>query len=61
MALIHRVTMFKIPNPENQSKLIEAYKTLGRDQKKVCVIQPTTQASLSHPFPFPQHCWAHTA
>ena len=36
MAPIHRVTMFKIPDPENQSKLVEAYKTLGRDQKKVC-------------------------
>ncbi len=32
---IHRVTMFKIPNPENQKKLLEAYKVLARDQNKV--------------------------
>lgn len=61
MAPIHRVTMFKIPNPENQSKMIEAYKTLGRDQKKVCAVQPPPQASLAQSLPFPRHRWAHTA
>jgi hypothetical protein len=35
-ARIHRVTMFKIPSVENQKKLIEAYKTLSQNQKKVC-------------------------
>lgn len=32
---INRITMFKLPDPEAQKKLIEAYKTLGQDQKKV--------------------------
>ncbi|KAI0125263.1 hypothetical protein BJ170DRAFT_598084 [Xylariales sp. AK1849] len=31
---IHRVTMFKIPEPESQGKLVEAYKTLSQKQKK---------------------------
>lgn len=32
---IHRVTLFKIPDPGNQNKLLEAYKVLARDQTKV--------------------------
>ncbi|KAH6656548.1 stress responsive A/B barrel domain-containing protein [Truncatella angustata] len=31
---IHRVTMFKVPEPEDQKKLIEAYKTLNKSQQK---------------------------
>ncbi|KAK6193758.1 hypothetical protein LQW54_012145 [Pestalotiopsis sp. IQ-011] len=31
---IHRITMFKLPVPEDQEKLIEAYKTLAKDQQK---------------------------
>lgn len=34
MAPIHRITMFKLPDPEAQKKLMDAYKTLGQDQKK---------------------------
>lgn len=32
---IHRVTLFKIPDPESQNKLLEAYKVLARDQNRV--------------------------
>ncbi|KAI1320437.1 hypothetical protein F5Y16DRAFT_405626 [Xylariaceae sp. FL0255] len=32
-ARIHRVTMFKVPNVENQNKLVEAYKILFKDHK----------------------------
>ncbi|KAI1497921.1 stress responsive A/B barrel domain-containing protein [Biscogniauxia marginata] len=31
---VYRVTMFKIPEPEGQQELIEAYKVLAQDQKK---------------------------
>ncbi|KAF3015828.1 hypothetical protein G7054_g6832 [Neopestalotiopsis clavispora] len=31
---IHRVTMFKLPAAEDQQKLIEAYKTLAKNQQK---------------------------
>ncbi|KAL8387457.1 hypothetical protein RB595_009890 [Gaeumannomyces hyphopodioides] len=31
---IHRVTLFKLPNPEAQQKLLDAYETLGRKQSK---------------------------
>jgi len=31
---IHRVTLFKIPDPENQKRLLEAYKVLAAEQKK---------------------------
>ncbi|KAI8951599.1 stress responsive A/B barrel domain-containing protein [Xylaria longipes] len=31
---IHRVTMFKLPSPPDQQKLLEAYKVLERDNKK---------------------------
>ena len=32
---IHRTTMFKVPDPENQRKLTEAYQTLSKTQVKV--------------------------
>jgi len=35
MAVILRSTLFKIPDAENQAKLLEAYSTLKRDQVKV--------------------------
>jgi hypothetical protein len=35
MAAILRSTLFKIPDAENQAKLLEAYSTLKRDQVKV--------------------------
>ncbi|KAM7191007.1 hypothetical protein V8F33_009124 [Rhypophila sp. PSN 637] len=31
---IHRTTMFKLPDTENQKKLVEAYKVLETEQKK---------------------------
>ncbi|KAK3939459.1 hypothetical protein QBC46DRAFT_387985 [Diplogelasinospora grovesii] len=31
---IHRTTMFKIPNPEDQKRLLDAYQELARDQRK---------------------------
>ncbi|EJT70393.1 hypothetical protein GGTG_11417 [Gaeumannomyces tritici R3-111a-1] len=31
---IHRVTLFKLPDPEAQQKLLDAYETLGRKQSK---------------------------
>ncbi|KAI0595226.1 stress responsive A/B barrel domain-containing protein [Biscogniauxia sp. FL1348] len=31
---IHRVTMFKVPEPEGQQRLIEAYKVLAQNQKR---------------------------
>ncbi|KAI0862953.1 stress responsive A/B barrel domain-containing protein [Xylaria cubensis] len=31
---IHRVTMFKLPSPPDQMKLLEAYKVLEREHKK---------------------------
>ncbi|KAK9779904.1 putative Stress responsive A/B barrel domain-containing protein [Seiridium cardinale] len=31
---IHRVTMFKLPEPEHQKQLIEAYRTLSKNQQK---------------------------
>ena len=35
MAPVHRVTMFKLPDTSAQQKLIDAYATLLKDQKKV--------------------------
>jgi hypothetical protein len=32
---IHRVTLFKLPDPEAQRKLLDAYETLGKTQSKV--------------------------
>ena len=34
-ARVHRVTSFKIPDPANQTRLLEAYKVLAAEQKKV--------------------------
>ena len=34
-ARVHRVTSFKIPDPANQNRLLEAYKVLAAEQKKV--------------------------
>ena len=31
---IHRTTMFKIPNPDNQKKLVDAYRLLEKEQSK---------------------------
>ncbi|KAM7209659.1 hypothetical protein V8F20_000062 [Naviculisporaceae sp. PSN 640] len=31
---IHRTTMFKVPDPENQKKLVEAYRVLESEQQK---------------------------
>lgn len=35
---IHRSTMFKVPDPENQKKLVEAYRVLETEQQKVCLV-----------------------
>ncbi|KAK0633157.1 hypothetical protein B0T14DRAFT_417587 [Immersiella caudata] len=45
---IRRITMFKIPEGENQQKLVEAYEVLAKEQQKVrCNIFPAcTQASV---------------
>lgn len=32
---VHRVTMFKLPNPEDQQKLLAAYEQLAKTQSKV--------------------------
>lgn len=32
---IHRITMFKIPNPEDQQKLVEEYDVLAKHSSKV--------------------------
>lgn len=37
---IHRITMFKIPDPQNQAKLLEAYKVMAKDQAKVGSLPP---------------------
>ncbi|KAI1339358.1 stress responsive A/B barrel domain-containing protein [Xylariaceae sp. FL0016] len=34
MARIRRVTMFKVPDAENQNKVLDAYKSLEQNQKK---------------------------
>ncbi len=34
---IHRVTLFKVPSPTNQQKLIDAYKVLAANSQKVRV------------------------
>ncbi|KAK3336396.1 hypothetical protein B0T19DRAFT_37649 [Cercophora scortea] len=31
---VHRTTMFKVPDPENQQKLLEAYQVLKSEQTK---------------------------
>ncbi|KAK6066773.1 stress responsive a b barrel domain-containing protein [Seiridium cupressi] len=46
---IHRVTMFKLPEPEHQKQLIEAYKTLSKNQQKV-----SAQEALQGPMPATQ-------
>ncbi|KAK3365146.1 hypothetical protein B0T24DRAFT_598450 [Lasiosphaeria ovina] len=33
-ARVHRTTMFKIPDPENQKKMLQAYEVLAREQSK---------------------------
>jgi hypothetical protein len=32
---INRITLFKIPKPEDQDATVEAYRKLATDQKKV--------------------------
>jgi len=34
MAPVYRTTMFKVPDPDNQKKLIAAYHQLAKDQSK---------------------------
>ncbi|KAI0458541.1 stress responsive A/B barrel domain-containing protein [Xylaria acuta] len=50
---IHRVTLFKLPNPPDQQKLLEAYKVLERDHKnedgKPYILSMKTGVTLSDP------------
>ncbi|ORY55293.1 stress responsive A/B barrel domain-containing protein [Pseudomassariella vexata] len=49
---IHRITMFKLPDPEGQQKLIDAYKTLGQKQKKdgkPYILSMTTGPAMEDP------------
>lgn len=39
-APLTRITMFKIPSPENQQKLVEAYGRLEKEAEKVCMPCP---------------------
>lgn len=48
MNSIQRMTLFKVPDHENQKKLIEAYQKMIKDQTKVC-------CSLSVWFPSRMH------
>ena len=48
MTTVHRTTMFKVPDPENQKKLVEAYRVLEAEQQKVGLVL----LLLSFPFPF---------
>jgi len=34
---IHRVTLFKVPDPANQKKLVEAFQILAKEQSRVCL------------------------
>jgi hypothetical protein len=43
---VHRVTMFKLPKPAEQQKLIEAYKTVDATNQKVRLAMPSPRASL---------------
>lgn len=45
---ITRITMFKVPSAEGQQILIEGYKKLLEDSKKVRYIQPVS-SSQHHP------------
>ncbi len=38
---VHRVTMFKIPDPENQKKLLAAYDVMAKTQSKVRLLENT--------------------
>jgi hypothetical protein len=38
---IHRITMFKLPNPEDQARLLEKYKVMATTHEKVCLDFPT--------------------
>ena len=37
MGLVNRDTMFKVPDPEDQQRLLEAFNVLARKQSKVCM------------------------
>ncbi len=56
---IHRVTLFKIPDPENQKKLLAAYETMAEEQQKVrsvpltsayCFTRPLSSCGFQHLF-----------
>jgi hypothetical protein len=51
---IHRVTMFKLPEVEHQEKLIEAYKTLSKNQQKVSLLAMRLPSAftISQPAPW---------
>lgn len=36
MGFLHRLTLFKVPERENQQKLIDAFGVMGQNQIKVC-------------------------
>jgi hypothetical protein len=40
---IRRITLFKVPNPEDQQKLLDKYRTMPETAVKVCV--PTCEVS----------------
>lgn len=37
MGVIFRTTLFKVPDAENQAKLLEAYSMMKQNQVKVCL------------------------
>jgi hypothetical protein len=47
MAVLHRFTLFKVPEPEDQQKLIDAFVVMGRNQVKVCLTRMPLGASYA--------------
>ncbi len=45
---VHRITLFKLPDPESQKKLLDAYSELARAQSKV---RPEALTPPYSPFP----------
>ena len=44
---INRITLFRLPEPEAQKKLVEAYGEVAKTQSKVCPFPPSPPGSDS--------------
>jgi len=43
---VRRITMFKVPDPENQKKFVDAYERLREEQQKVFSVSSYTRTKL---------------